>query len=304
MYGSLMLISAVLIGALGNDVQKSVSYTVDQVIEVQQSGIITCRLRDYFCPTPVRFQIRLLNVEALREDPNGLAAQRYLYERLSNARQVRLTSVQDRGYFQLTASVLADGRDIGAEMVEYGLLRSSSESLSSSTESKDTLPGAVLWDSQPVVQTAVVSQPLSVAIRTQAIEKYLACEADLSRIGPDTTFEEALSLLAEANQPRLPILILWNDLHRNAFIERDTPIGIEGFGQMRLDKALDLILRSVSMPPAKPVTAVVEGGVMTIATDFGVGQKARNQVYSIADILSAPSEDQEQQMGSGSRTSR
>ena len=305
MYGSLIfMISSVLIGAIGNDAEKSVSYTVGQVNEVQHSTVFSCRLRDYVWPTPVQFQVKLRNVQDV-DDPNGIsAARRFLCERLNNARQIRLATVRDRGYFQLTADVLVDGRDVGAEMIEYGLLRCSTISIETPKQDAALLSEPVLWGVQDSSEAVSETRPVSVALRTQVIEKYLTREADLSRIGPETTFEEALSLLAEAVQPRLPILILWNDLQRNAFIDRDTLIGIDGFGRMRLDKALELILRTASPPPAQPLAAVIEGGVLTIATGSGVIQKPRIEVYSAADILSAPSEDREQQTDSGGGTMR
>jgi hypothetical protein len=291
------MISALLAGVVGAAPEKGVCYTVDAVNSVSDSMTFVCRVRDYAWPTQARFTVRLRDVEAAGDPNAAAAAGRFLYERLTNARQVRLHNVQDRGYFRLTANVFVDGRDVAADMVEYGLMVSPAITVQS-PRPEDTAEGKVLWDFRPAVERVRRGPLAPSAVRAEAIEKRLARQADLSRIGSETTFEEAMTILAEASEPRLPLLILWNDLERHAFVERDMPIGIEGFGRMRLDKALELILRAVS-PSATPLIAVDEGGVLTIATGYGVVQKPRIGVYAVADLLSASSEDRDTQHSTG-----
>lgn len=305
MYGCLtFMVSALLVGAIGIEPEKSVCYTVDHVDAVELPTTFTCRLRDYAWPTQVQFKVRLRNLE-LPPDPNAAeAARRFLYERLTNARQVRLGAVRDHGYFQLTAEVFADGRDVAAEMVEYGLTRSSAVTVETPKHIPVSAKVSVLSGPENPSGAVFNITPVPVSARSQTIGKQLTQKADLSRIGPETTFQEALSIIAEATQPRLPMLILWNDLQRNALVERDMPIGIEGFGRMRLDKALELILKAAA-PPSTPLVAVAEGGVLTIATRYTMIEKPRVGVYMMADLLAAPSEDREQQQtGSGGAMNR
>ena len=298
------MISALVAGVVGVEPDTRVCYTVGVVNSVSDSTTFVCRLQDYAWPTQVRFTVRLGDVEA-GGDPNAAAAGRhYLYERLTNARQVRLRNVQDHGYFRLTADVWIDGRDVAAEMAACGLAVSS---LPGAETPPAAVPaaGPLLRAFPPAAAVASAERRAAVpaAVRGESIETRLARVADLSRLVPETTFEEAMTILAEASEPRLPLLILWNDLERNAFVERDMPIGIEGIGRMRLDKALALILRAVS-PPATPLVAVDEGGVLTIATGYGVVQKPRTGVYSAADLLSASSEDRENETTSSSSAGR
>lgn len=291
MYGYLtFMISALVAGVVGIEPDKGVCYTVGVVNSVASSTVFDCRLRDYAWPTPVQFRVRLRQVEA-GGDPNAAAAgRRYLYERLTNARQVRLRNVQDHGYFRLTADVLIDGRDIGAEMAACGLVTVLSTAAAESPPAVVTPDGEVSGEFLAAAE-AVQRRPAAPAVVLgESIETRLARVADLSRLRSETTFEEAMTILAEASEPRLPLLILWNDLERNAFVERDMPIRIDGFGRMRLDKALELILRAVSSTTT-PLAAVDEGGVLTIATGYGVVQKPLTGVYSAGDILSASSED-------------
>ena len=202
MYGYLtLMISALLAGVVGAEPEKGVCYTVGAVNSVSDSMMFVCRVRDYAWPTQARFTVRLRNVE-IAGDPNAATvAGRFLYERLTNARHVRLQNVQDRGYFRLTADVFVDGRDVAAEMAEYGLMVSPAIT-EQSPQLDDKAEGKVLWDLGPSAE-GVRRVPLApVAVRAEAIEKRLARQVDLSRIGPDTTFQEAMTILAEATEPR------------------------------------------------------------------------------------------------------
>jgi hypothetical protein len=154
----------------------------------------------------------------------------------------------------------------------------------------------LLWVVDPPAEYAVKRPASPVVLSEAALEKRLSQVADLSRIGPETTFEDALTMLSEASEPKLPLLILWNDLERNAFVRRDIPIGISGFGQMRLDKALALILRS-GAPSGPPLIVAAEGGVLTIASRYAGLNKPRTGVYPAADLLAAPSEDRSELTG-------
>jgi len=295
--------SALWVGAIGTGPETSVCYTVDRVIAVELPTTFTCRLRDYVWPTQAPFTVRLRGVELPAEDPNAAAARRFLYERLTHARQVKLTAVSDHGYFQLTADVRVDGCNAAAEMVDYGLMRLSAASVETSISIPENERTYILPDLSNPSEAVEGRRPASVLAQPKMITRLLSQQADLSRIVPETTFQEALSILADSTRPRLPMLVLWNDLQHNALIERDMPVGIGGFGTMQIDKALQLILRSVA-PPSVPLAAVAEGGVLTLATRYAVIEKPRVKIYSAADIIAPPSEDMQPQTGSSGGMNR
>lgn len=290
MYGIVMfMVSALAAGVVGTAPREGVSYTVRDVYSVDDATFFLCRLRDYVQPTEVRFSVRLRNIEDAADPNTAIAGRRFLFERLTNARRIKLHHVEDRGYFRLIADVRVDGDDIAAEMADYGLVRrvSFAESKTEPQERPDRHFFEPLreGDEKPPVQPVVTSR--------ESLKKRMSQTADLSRIVSDTTLQEALRIVADAAEPRLPILILWNDLEHNALVQRDMPLGIEGFGRMRLDKALELILRAASSNVR--LLAVAEGGVLTIATDHAGLFKPRTGVYPAADILSAPSGDRSEQ---------
>lgn len=295
MYGCLMvIISALVAGAVGPANGSGVSYTVDRIVDIPEPAAFTGRLRDYVQPTKVRFSIRLRDVEA-PTDPNvAAAARRFLTARLANARQVKLRNVEDHGYFRLTAEVFVDGRNIAAEMLECGLVQPVLVLPSPPPDRTEAI-----WRIDP--PSGVVPKPpvVSAELSDKALHQQLRLCADLSRIEPETSFQEALAILAGAVEPRLPLLVLWNDIERNALIHRDTPIAVEGFGRMRLDKALALILRAASGTGPRLI-AVVEGGILTIATEQAGMARPRTEAYPVTDILAAPAaERREQASGTG-----
>jgi len=283
MYGVMMfMIGALVTGAAGSVPERGVSYTVASVEAVLDATAFSCRIRDYAQPTAVRFTVRLRDVAAT-SGPNAAAAQEFLQERLRDPRQIKLHNVEDRGYFRLTADVYVDGVDVGAQMAGEGLVRRS-------------LPAEPT--PQPQVRTEVLSfEPPERAIDRpraapvgrsgESLQTLLTRTVDLSRIGPETTVQEALTIVAESVEPRLPLLILWNDLERNALVDRDMPIGIEGLGRIRLDRGLDLILRSAA--PNSALTLTAEGGILTLSTRYGGVYKPRMAVYSVGDIFASPS---------------
>lgn len=283
------LIGALVGGAVGPVSQTGVSYTAGQVYRVPDSTSFTCQVRDYAWPTPVRFSVRVRGVTGVSDPNTAAAARRFLHERLIHARQVKLGNVQDHGYFRLTADVRVDGRDLAAEMVKYGLLEPV-QGAAPATPAK--WPRGGIPDHGEALPAASLVRPPAptTALSEQALRNRLGATADLSGIRAETTFQEALTLLSEAVEPPLPLLVLWNDLERNALVERHLPIGIGGFGQMRLDRGLELILRAAA-PAGTPLLATAEGGVVTISTRHAGLSRPRTGVYEAGDLLAAPSVD-------------
>jgi hypothetical protein len=89
---------------------------------------------------------------------------------------------------------------------------------------------------------------------------------DFSPLSADMTFEDAVDLIRTSLDPPLTIIVLWGDLSENAFIEKVSPIQVDGLGAMKLSAGLRAILRSLSASGFSAVDYVVEDGVITIGT--------------------------------------
>ena len=121
---------------------------------------------------------------------------------------------------------------------------------------------------------------------------------DFSPITTDMSLEEAIDLIRTSTDPPLSIIVLWGDLSENAFVEKDSPIEVDGLGDMKLSAGLRAILRSVSSTGFAVVGYVVEDGVITIGTEESLPEKMRTVVYDVADLLRPPSMNFQPSIGS------
>ena len=117
-------------------------------------------------------------------------------------------------------------------------------------------------------------------------------------INEETSFAEALSIISNSVRPRLPFVVLWNDIETNALIDRDTPVGVGGFRTMKLGRALDIILHSVSQTAQTKLILATEGQVITLGTQRGLLEKSSVRSYSVDDIVSAPFYEETDNRGS------
>lgn len=278
------LVSALLISvvAINTDQGIAVTYTVSQFDQVKGATSFACRLRDYAGPTQVRFIVELAGVQAAADPNTVIDARQYLVKRLTAAERIVLRNVHDHGYFRLTADVYADGGNLGRELLERGLAQEKPpvRPLEHDEDGKDFEPFppfAPFADIVPLRTPSVTRRPSSSVKGPWGL-------VDLSSIQPDTPFEEALTHIS-SREPRLPIVVLWNDLERNAFVDRDTPVGIEGVGALPADKALDIVLRAVSAYGTR-LQVIPEGGVLTIVSEHASLVRPKTKVYPVADLVS------------------
>jgi type II secretory pathway component GspD/PulD (secretin)/tetratricopeptide (TPR) repeat protein len=120
-----------------------------------------------------------------------------------------------------------------------------------------------------------------------AVYKQLETLVDLSALAPDMPFEEAIEVIKNAVDPPLKIVVRWKDLEENAYIERDTVIGMRGLVGIPLGKGLRELLDSVSGGVAK-VDFAVEDGIVTIALVESLPTKLITRVYDITELVGAP----------------
>jgi len=125
--------------------------------------------------------------------------------------------------------------------------------------------------------------------RTEIVYKQLDQVADLSALTPQMSFRDALDLVRNAAEPRLNIVVLWKDLSENAYIDADTPVGIEGVPGIPLRRSLELLLTSVSAGSVE-LDFVVEDGIIIIATKDSLPTKFTTRLYDVTDLTGRPAD--------------
>ena len=110
---------------------------------------------------------------------------------------------------------------------------------------------------------------------------------DLSALTFDMPFSEAIDILRNSTDPPLKIVVLWRDLRENAFVERDTPIYIEGVSGISLRTGLKILLRSVSSGLAE-LDYVVDKGIIIVGTKDSLPAKKVVRIYDISYLAARP----------------
>ena len=103
---------------------------------------------------------------------------------------------------------------------------------------------------------------------------------DMSVFTPEMTLSEALNEIQKAG---LPLVIIWSDLKNNAFVDQETPIGLQARGVTSVSHALKLVLVSVAQGGSK-VGFVEENGVVTVATRNLQIASRQLKVYDVAEL--------------------
>ncbi|MBC8379549.1 MAG: hypothetical protein H8E62_10280 [Planctomycetes bacterium] len=267
------------------------SYEVSEVLKVSSLSQFECRLKNYPYSKHARFKVQIRNVILNPEIPEGDAME-YLYERLKNAGHLALENVQFRNYFRLIADVKVDTRDLSSELIRQNLAlpikKTREKALSPEVPERSARAPVSRYK-----KTTSGQLPPPPRRRVVTLQGLLETIVDVSAINEETTIEESLDILADSVRPRLPFVILWNDLKANAMLEKDMPLGVGGFGRMKLRKVLEIILHSLSSRAKTKLILAVEGQVITVGTRNGLLQKSRSRAYSVEDLMSIPSDADE-----------
>lgn len=267
------------------------TYRVSEVPAVRSLSAFDCKLSDYAYAPSVRFRVQIRDVTVNPDIPPEEAAE-YLSERLNSAERILLTNVNFRNYFRVTADVVADGRDLGQEFIRRGLA-ATMEPPVDETDAGDMSRQALRTKSigrQYRPKQTRHSRPAGPPVRQMVVtmQSLMDSWVDLSMINDETPLEEALNAISDSVRPRLPFVILWNDLEANAFVDKNTPIGVSEFGNVQVKQALKVILHSISVNAPTKVILAIEGGVVTVGTQRGLIQKMAVHSYSVDDLVTAP----------------
>jgi hypothetical protein len=110
---------------------------------------------------------------------------------------------------------------------------------------------------------------------------------DLSNLEPTMAFADVLNELKNSVDPPLQIQPNWRDLLENADVEQTTPAGMDPQPNIKLRKALEILLAAVSSDLAK-LKYVVDDGVILIGTQAALPSKMVMRVYNIPALAYSP----------------
>jgi type II secretory pathway component GspD/PulD (secretin)/beta-lactamase regulating signal transducer with metallopeptidase domain len=113
----------------------------------------------------------------------------------------------------------------------------------------------------------------------KAVHEQLEMIVDLSDLTPGMSFGEVVEILENSVEPPLQIQPIWKDLLDNAEVEETTPAGMDPLPHIKLRKALEILLTSVSSTGLPKLTYIVDEGVILIGTADVLPPKMAQSVY-------------------------
>lgn len=272
--------------------------TVTRVVTVYDAATFTCQI-DGLVPVfgqrvPVKIgSINLLKTSDQKSADQAAArsAKQFTQDLLNQARVITLENMRRDRYFRVIADVYVDGRNLAEMLIAAGLAKPTD------TETKAAPPA--LKEQKP--KTAPVAAPYkpkkppriapeppfaepAQPRNARTVLYQLGQPIDLSAFTSDTPFAEAIDILRNATDPPLPIMVLWNDVTNNAFIERDSPIGLGALPHIRLETGLQLLLDSVSAGE-EPLDYALRRGVIVIATKQYLAGKMVSRAYNLTGLM-------------------
>ncbi|MHC5082889.1 MAG: hypothetical protein ACYTET_02980 [Planctomycetota bacterium] len=288
--------------------QQTKNYQVDRVTKVISPLEFECKLKDFPYAKSARFKVTIQNLNLSKSAVSDDKAAQFLQTNLDSADTIRLRNVKVRNYFRLSADVFIDNKDLVDTYVKANL---GTAVLPPEKDRQPQKPKPEIRHSsakrppenrisKPTSLPAANRMSTQTGARFVSLDQLLNTEVDLSMINADTTLAEALDIMRRSVRPNLPLLVLWNDLENNAMIDKDQPIGISGFGRMKLATAMKVIMNSISTASGSNLVLVPEGRVLTLGTRRGLNYKPVTRVYSITDLTLPPSFSNEFGRGAGS----
>lgn len=259
---------------------------VKEVVAVRSPQSFICRASEWPRVGPARLFVTLQGIE-INPDLSS-QAQAELQARLGQARSIRLRNIEMGSYFRLTADVEVDGKNLAGILTTKGLAKK----IVVPESVKVAVPaGAAIATRSEVKATSVLGHsPAETPSRTKVIRTdwttLLDRRVNLSSITPATPFRDALEQVRTSIEPALPMMINWNDLRQNAFIEETSPVGIDGLGWIGIGHALELICNAVDGGKGE-VSFIQRGRVLVVASKQSLGNPVSMRVIDIGE-LTAP----------------
>ncbi|MCE5187124.1 MAG: hypothetical protein LLF76_13465 [Planctomycetaceae bacterium] len=259
------------------------TYNVSEIVRVLTPVSFECRLVDFPDAPQTRFQVLLKDTQSLSDKKSEAMAE--LNKLLRSATKIELKNAKVRNYFRLEAEVWVDGKNLSAGLLSANLIQPK-EVISEMTAPVDSIAMAL---APTPLRPQNKPQPIRREIPKYGLQHLMGTKVDLSSLTSETPLYEALKLISDSLGPHLPMVVFWSDVQNNAFVEKDSPIGVEGFGVISAAQALDSVLYSVS-GYGVPLKFTIKDGILKVGTVRTLSQRT-TEVYSVLDLVSAPSYD-------------
>jgi hypothetical protein len=268
-------------------------FAVSEVTRVLSPVSFECRLKNYPDTEQVRFRVILKGAapSTERSEAESIEALRRI---LTSAENIELRQANVRNYFRIEAEVWVQSQSIKPELLAGKFIRETK--LDNTALNPETAEPRMAKNEAPLKRGKAEAARPEIVVGASTLQSLLKARIDASSLRAETPLIEALELISGSLDPRLPVVVFWSDLQNNAFIDRDTPIGVDGFGVMPAAQALDIVLYSVS-GSGMPLKFTIDGGVLKIGTLRSLSGKV-TRVYSITDLL-LPRANFDEEYGSG-----
>ena len=261
------------------------TYQVGEVVRVVWPSHFECRISNYAPSQTVRFRVYWSDMTV---DASDGVSREFLTKLLTDADSIKLYDVQMKSYFRMRAKVCVDGRPLREICLARNMIQPEVPKKTEIAQKHPSRPARQVPFGNVESPRLQPRQVKSLARKIVSVEDLLDTVVDCSILTEETTFSEALDFLSLSVDPPLPLVIFWGDLRANGMIDKDTPIGIEGFGQIKVGLALKILLHSISTTGPE-IGVVAEDGLLTLATTQTFQKKRRTKVYPIEDLVSVPS---------------
>jgi len=260
---------------------------VTEIVAVYDAGTFTCRT-DVQLPVFGRYvpvKVRSISLPKAGESAADSGGREFTERLLEQAKFVALKNIERDGYFRVRADVYLDGVSLADLLVDA----KAAVPLKKKVGSPESVPTAKVSKTLPRTAHRKQAKPVWLAAPTEFARSarraagvdVLGQLVDLSAFTPEMPLDEAIEVLKNATQPALRIVVLWNDLSNNAFIERDSPIGLDAMSGVSVETALELLLGGVSAG-GEQLDYALRSGIIVIATKGYLGGKMVTRTYDLA----------------------
>jgi hypothetical protein len=269
---------------IGDSLPQSSECTVKEILAIRSPVSFVCRASDWSRVGPARLNVTIRGIDVPESTSPDSSA--YLETILKRAQKIRLSNIEMGSFFRLTCTVQVDGKDLSQLLVAKGFAKLQ--------ESKPPIgPAQSVASSTPVsLKPSPTKLPAAAhsgrSVRITDWTSLLDQTVDLSSITPATSFREALERIRTSIEPALPMMINWNDLRQNAFIEETSPVGVDGFGRVEIGQALELICNAVDGGKGQ-VSFTQRGKVLIVASKQSLGNPKSLRVIDIGELTASPS---------------
>ena len=267
---------------IGDSLPQSSDCTVKEILAIRSPVSFVCRASDWSRVGPARLNVTIRGIDVPETILPESSA--FLESILKRAQTIRLSNIEMASFFRLTCAVQVDGKDLSQLLVTKGFAKLQ--------ESRPLIdPAQSVASSTPIsINPSPITRPTAShsgrSVRITDWTSLLDQTVDLSSITPATSFREALERIRTSIEPALPMMINWNDLRQNAFIEETSPVGVDGFGRVGIGQALELICNAVDGGKGQ-VSFTQRGRVVIVASKQSLGNPKSMRVIDISE-LTAP----------------